>query len=55
MTFPDKKYAAVGDLADDYFGRYTHAAGSVDRARLAEAAAMLEAAYERGEELGGGK
>ena len=48
MTFPDKKYAAVGDLADDYFGRYAHAAGSVDRARLAEAAAMLEAAYERG-------
>ena len=48
MTFPDKKYASVGDLADDYFGRYAHAAGSVDHTRLTEAATMLEAAYERG-------
>ena len=48
MTFPDKKYATVADLADDYFGHYAQAAGSVDRTRLAEAAAMLDAAYAGG-------
>ncbi len=48
MTFPDKKYDHIGDLAADYFGRVQAAQASVDQAKLAAAAELLEAAYERG-------
>ena len=45
MTFPKKKYAEIGEFADDYFARFSHAAASIDRARLAEAARILNEAY----------
>ena len=48
MTFPDKKYDHIGDLATEYFGRARAAQASVDLAKLAAAAELLEAAYERG-------
>ena len=48
MTFPDKKYDHIGDLAADYFGCARTAQASVDLAKLAAAAELLEAAYERG-------
>jgi D-sedoheptulose 7-phosphate isomerase len=48
MTFPNKKYAAIGSFADDYFVQLSHAAASIDRDRLADAARVLEEAY-RGE------
>ncbi len=48
MTFPDRKYADIGTLADDYFARLAAAAVSVDRGRLAEAARILEDAYREG-------
>ena len=48
MTFPDRKYDRIGDLAADYFGRAAAAQASVDTSKLAAAAALLEAAYEGG-------
>ncbi len=48
MTFPDRKYGHIGDFAADYFGRAAAAQASVDPAKLAAAAELLEAAYERG-------
>jgi phosphoheptose isomerase len=51
MTFPNKKYAAIGSFADDYFVQLSHAAASIDRDRLADAARILEEAYLRGATL----
>ena len=48
MTFPDRKYGTIGDLAAEYFTRAAAAQASVDLAKLAAAAEILEAAYERG-------
>ncbi len=48
MTFPDQKYPAIGAFSDDYFAEYAKNAGSVDRDLLAQAAAMLAAAYTSG-------
>ena len=45
MTFPDRRYAGVGAYADAYFETLARAAASVDRARIQEAAAILEAAH----------
>jgi phosphoheptose isomerase len=45
MTFPDKKYVTIGELASDYFARVAAAQASVDLAKLAAAAELLEAAY----------
>jgi D-sedoheptulose 7-phosphate isomerase len=41
MTFPDKRFADAGSYADAYFARVHEAAASVDRAKLAEAVAIL--------------
>jgi len=48
MTFPDGKYDGIAAFAEDYNGRLQSAAASVDRTRLAEAARLLEDAYQRG-------
>ena len=48
MTFPDRKYEHIGDLAADYFGRAAAAQASVDGTKLAAAAELLESAYGRG-------
>jgi phosphoheptose isomerase len=48
MTFPDRKYGHIGDLAAEYFGRSAAAQASVDGTKLAAAAELLEAAYGRG-------
>lgn len=46
MTFPDDKYGEIGGYTDAYFNEYAKAAASVDRDKLAEAAAILVRAYE---------
>ncbi len=48
VTFPDQKYPAIDAFSDDYFAAYGKSAGSVDRQRLAQAAALLGQAYVRG-------
>jgi len=48
MTFPDEKFAAIGDYADAYFEKQAAAAQSVDRGALAGALTLLDTAYERG-------
>jgi phosphoheptose isomerase len=51
MTFPDSKYSDIAAYCDDYFQQTKTAAAGVDRQRLAEAAELLEAAYQRGATL----
>ncbi len=51
MTFPDSKYSDIASYCDDYFQQTKTAAASVDRNCLAEAAELLEAAYQRGATL----
>ena len=41
MGFPDRRFADAGSYADAYFAQLREAAASVDRARLAEAVAIL--------------
>ena len=48
MTFPDKRPADIAAFAEAYFQNVAKAAGSVDRARIAAAAAILEDAHRRG-------
>ena len=48
MTFPDHRYADAGTYAEAYFSRVAKAAVSVDRARLGEAAAILEGVHRHG-------
>ncbi len=48
MTFPDNKFAEIGAYTDAYFEEYAKAGASVDRAKLAAAAAILVKAYETG-------
>jgi len=48
MTFPDTAFPDIAAYGDAYFERLRAAAASVDRATLAEAGQILEAAYERG-------
>lgn len=48
MTFPDRRYADPRSYADAYFARVKDAAASVDRATLAEAAAILTRVYRNG-------
>ena len=45
MTFPDKQFDDIGTFADAYFERISAAAASVDRARLSQAADVLEKTY----------
>ncbi|MCZ6467410.1 MAG: SIS domain-containing protein, partial [Alphaproteobacteria bacterium] len=45
MTFPDEKRATVESYCQAYFERTARAAASIDLGRLAEAAALLEAAF----------
>ena len=48
MTFPDKKFADAGGYADAYFAEVVAAAASVDRAKLEQAADILERIYSAG-------
>ncbi len=48
MTFPDTRYDTIARYCDDYLTRLAHAGASIDRALLARAAAMLDAAFTRG-------
>ena len=48
MTFPDKPYPSIADYCDDYLTRLAHAGASIDRARLARACTLLDAAFARG-------
>lgn len=48
MTFPDTPFADIAAYGDAYFERLRAAAASVDRAKLAAAGRILEAAYEKG-------
>lgn len=48
MTFPEKAYPSVADYCDDYLARLARAGASIDRAALAEASALLDAAFARG-------
>ena len=48
MTFPDEKFAAIGDYADAYFEKCKAAHASVDKGKLEEARKLLAAAYEGG-------
>ena len=47
MTFPDKGYPSIADYCDDYIARLARAGASIDRAALARAADMLDAAFGR--------
>jgi phosphoheptose isomerase len=48
MSFPDKPYAAIGAFCDDYVARFARAGASIDHAKLAQAARLLDGAFERG-------
>ena len=48
MTFPDRRFPEARAYAAAYFDELARAAASVDRARVAEAAAILEAAHREG-------
>ena len=47
MTFPDKGYPSIADYCDDYMTRLARAGASIDRAALARAAELLDAAFGR--------
>jgi D-sedoheptulose 7-phosphate isomerase len=51
MTFPDTKYSDIGNFSGAYFEAYGKSAASVDGIRLAEAAKILETAYQAGATL----
>lgn len=48
MTFPDRKFAAIGDYLDAYRRKIDEAAASIDKQALEKAARILEALYGRG-------
>ncbi len=48
MTFPDEKFAAIGDFADAYFEKCKAAHASVDKGNLEAACKLLDGAYGRG-------
>ena len=47
MTFPEKSYPSIAHYCDDYLARLARAGASIDRARLTEACALLDAAFGR--------
>ena len=51
MTFPERPYDSAAGYCDAYFERIAAAAASIDRTRVAEAAAILESAYREGRTL----
>jgi len=51
MTFPDQKFPDIAAYSDAYFDQLKAAAKSVDRTKLAAAAAILEKAYGQGATL----
>lgn len=51
MTFPDEKFADIASFADAYFDELARASASVDRAKLVQAADLLEETYRRNSTL----
>ena len=51
MTFPDEKFDDIGSFTDAYFEKITAAAASVDRAKLTQAADILENTYSKNNTL----
>ena len=51
MTFPDQTYSTVANFADAYYDRLAAATRSLDRAKLEQAASILETAYKNGHSL----
>ena len=47
MSFPEKSYPSIADYCDAYLARLARAGASIDRARLAEACDLLDAAFAR--------
>lgn len=45
MTFPDRPFGDIGSFADAYFEQLARVSASLDRTRLADAAAILDTAY----------
>ena len=48
MTFPDSGYRSIAGYCDDYLTRLARAGASIDRAQLAQACDLLDAAFVRG-------
>ena len=48
MTFPDKKFTAIGDYAGAYFEQLKAAGASIDADKLEAACALLSDTYENG-------
>ena len=48
MTFPDSGYSSIAGYCDDYLTRLARAGASIDRAQLAQACDLLDAAFVRG-------
>jgi len=51
MTFPDTKFDDIGAFADAYYKELASAAATVDRAKLAQAANVLEKTYRKNNTL----
>ncbi len=51
MTFPDEKFEDIGAFSDAYFEQITKAAASIDRAKLSQAAEILEQTYRKSNTL----
>lgn len=51
MTFPDEKFDDIGSFTDAYFEKITAAAASIDRAKLTQAADILENTYSKNNTL----
>jgi len=48
ITFPERHYDGIGAYCDDYVAQLAHAAASIDRDKLAEAAELLRRAFDDG-------
>ena len=51
MTFPDTKFSEISAYSDAYFEQYSKAFSSIDKNKLAEAAAMLLKTYRNSKTL----
>jgi len=48
ITFPEQRYDGIGAYCDDYVAQLAHAVASIDRDKLAEAAELLQRAFDDG-------
>ncbi len=47
-TFPERRYDSIGAYCDDYIAQLAHAAASIDRDKLVEAAELLRRVFDDG-------